>query len=237
MVRLSDVWRGQAPHYAEIYQAQGWVRIPSFLAEAEASTLYQHLKSRTDWRQVLNSGDKVIELDRTARAGMGVTQRDRLDDAVYAAARTGFQYRYETIRVADDRLAGAPESPLTDFADHMRSSEVLNALRMITGSEDINFADAQATAYSPGDFLTAHDDAVDGKGRRAAYVYGLTPVWRIEWGGLLLFHQNSAVQGLAPEGNALTIFSVPRIHSVSEVTRAAPYRRYSVTGWLRCLED
>jgi Rps23 Pro-64 3,4-dihydroxylase Tpa1-like proline 4-hydroxylase len=36
-----------------------------------------------------------------------------------------------------------------------------------------------------------------------------------------------------PSMNMLTIFRVGQTHSVSEVTRAAAYRRYSITGWLR----
>jgi Rps23 Pro-64 3,4-dihydroxylase Tpa1-like proline 4-hydroxylase len=117
----------------------------------------------------------------------------------------------------------------------MSSGDVRDFLRVVTGAEDIQYADAQATAYSPGDFLTGHDDAVTGKSRRAAYVFGLTPMWRLEWGGLLLFHgsDGNVERGLVPAFNSLNLFAVPRMHSVSEVTRAAAYRRYSITGWLR----
>ena len=108
-------------------------------------------------------------------------------------------------------------------------------LRDVTGEDRIAFADAQATAYAPGDFLTGHDDAVGGKKRLAAYVFGLTPVWRVEWGGLLLFHgsDGDVDAGLAPRFNTLNVFAVPQTHSVSMVTREAPSRRYSITGWLR----
>jgi Rps23 Pro-64 3,4-dihydroxylase Tpa1-like proline 4-hydroxylase len=108
-------------------------------------------------------------------------------------------------------------------------------LRRVAGCGDIAFADAQGTAYSPGDFLTGHDDAFEGKNRRAAYVFSLTPVWRLEWGGLLIMHGDgdAPARAYAPEMNVLTIFRVGQMHSVSEVTRAAAYRRYSITGWLR----
>ncbi len=110
-----------------------------------------------------------------------------------------------------------------------------DVLRIITGEPAIRFADLQATAYSPGDFLTGHDDRFAGKNRLAAYVLGLTPVWRIEWGGLLVMHGEdpSASRAYPPLMNILTLFDVPQMHSVSEVSRAAAYRRYSVTGWLR----
>ena len=92
-----------------------------------------------------------------------------------------------------------------------------------------------ATAYGPGHFLTAHDDEVAGKKRHAAYVYNLTPTWRIDWGGLLLFHgaDGHVARGFTPSFNALNLFAVPQPHSVSMVAPFAANRRYSVTGWLR----
>ena len=51
----------------------------------------------------------------------------------------------------------------------------------------------------------------------------------------MLFHDaaGDVECGLTPRFNALNIFAVPQLHSVSMVNRAAPYRRYSITGWLR----
>jgi Rps23 Pro-64 3,4-dihydroxylase Tpa1-like proline 4-hydroxylase len=104
----------------------------------------------------------------------------------------------------------------------------------VIGPSDVAFADAQATRYGPGDFLTAHDDAVEGKHRRAAYVFGLSRDWRAEWGGLLLFHEpEGEVRGYVPQYNALNLFAVPQPHSVSLVAPFAPRERLSVTGWLR----
>jgi Rps23 Pro-64 3,4-dihydroxylase Tpa1-like proline 4-hydroxylase len=108
-------------------------------------------------------------------------------------------------------------------------------LRDITRLAGIDFADMQATAYAPGDFLTPHTDDVAGKNRVAAYVLNLTPKWEVEWGGMLAIHDPEAnrVLGLPPAFNRLNLFAVPRLHSVTEVTRIAPNRRYSLTGWLR----
>lgn len=213
------------------------VTIAPFLAEGQAEALYHFLRQRDDWRQVVNSGpDKVFELDRATRAGMAPEQLRALDEAVYAGARRDFQFRYEAIRVPDDEAArAASDDPLAAFARFMSGGTARDLLRRISGDGAIRFADAQATAYSPGDFLTRHDDAVAGKNRSAAYVLSLNPQWRIEWGGLLLMHgpDEHGAQALVPGFNRLNLFAVPQLHSVSEVTRAAPYRRYSVTGWLR----
>lgn len=222
------------------FQKHGRVHIPEFLHTDDASALYERLRNRTDWMQVLATTNGAVELDRSTRAQLDEEQNKALNNAVYAQARTGFQYRFETVRVPDsanDRAAGT--DIVFRFAEFMSTNGVRDFLRTITGSGDIEYADAQATAYAPGDFLTGHDDAVEGKFRRAAYVFGLTPVWRLEWGGLLLFHGSDGHVdcGLVPTFNTLNLFKVPQLHSVSEVTHAAAYRRYAITGWLRAGEQ
>ena len=124
---------------------------------------------------------------------------------------------------------------LSEFSRLMQSKPMLDLLRAITGHAGVAFTDGHATAYGPGDFLTGHDDDVAGKNRLAAYVYGLTPHWRLEWGGLLLFHghMDRTAAGLVPRFNTLDLFAVPQQHSVSQVTASASHRRFAVTGWLR----
>ena len=219
---------------AAVYARTGHVRLTRFLADPRP--LADHLVARTDWVQVINSGATVYELDRSARAALTPQKSVALDAAVFEGARTGFQYRFDTIRVPDDEGAriGNP-TPLNGLAAWMSCGEARAALRAICGVSEIDFADAQATMFGPGDFLTGHDDAVPGKCRHAAYVLGLTPTWRIEWGGLLLFHaeQGTALKGEMPGFNTLDLFAVPQMHSVSLVSPAAARARLSVTGWLR----
>ena len=228
--------RGDEAELAARFAATGVVSIPRILDEASAIALHALLRQREDWRQVIGGADRLVELDRPTRAGLSEEQRGQLDQAVYAGAREGFQFRYETLRIPDspaERAASA--DPLAAFAAWWSSEPALGLLRRIAGAPHIAFADMQATAYSPGDFLTAHDDDVAGKNRVAAYVLNLTPKWRVEWGGLLAFHDESGpeVSALAPAFNRLNLLRVPRRHSVTEVTRAAAYRRYALTGWLR----
>ena len=222
---------------ARRFAERGRLSIPDILAPESATALHQHLRERGDWLQVINSGDKLFELDRTTRAEMPADQLLGLDDAVYAGARYGFQYRYESLRVPDDEPARAAlnNDLLARFASWWSSGAARDFLRAVTGAPDMAFADAQATAYSPGDFLTGHDDAVAGKGRIAAYVLNLTPQWRTEWGGLLVFPdaEGSTAEAFIPGFNRLSLLRVPQPHSVSEVSRAAAFRRYAITGWLR----
>jgi Rps23 Pro-64 3,4-dihydroxylase Tpa1-like proline 4-hydroxylase len=234
MIRMNP--RQDVSALAQRFREEGRVHIPEFLHADDAKALYEKLRYRTDWVQVLATTNGAVELDRPTRAQLDENQVKALNEAVYAQARSGFQYRFETARVPDSVSERAANSDIISrFAEFMSTDRVRDFLRMITGSGEIEYADAQATAYAPGDFLTGHDDDVQGKFRRAAYVFGLTPIWRLEWGGLLLFHGSDGHvdRGLAPTFNTLNLFKVPQLHSVSEVTQAAAYRRYAITGWLR----
>ena len=226
----------------EVARAQfardGFVQLMPWLADDCAAALQAELVERVDWRELVNSGEMVFELDREGQSRLGSDERARLDALVAAGARSGFQYRYESIRIPDDRHGRALDTDLLGrFALFMSSEAVLLVLRQITGVEDVDFVDAQATSYRPGDFLTAHHDEVAGKNRRAAYVFGLSEGWNAEWGGLLLFHDmaGDVTRGLKPRFNCLNLFRVPQTHSVSQVATFAATNRISVTGWLRAL--
>jgi Rps23 Pro-64 3,4-dihydroxylase Tpa1-like proline 4-hydroxylase len=225
-----------AERLAARFSQTGRVHIPDFLEIEQAAELSRHLRERQDWRLVLNDGEKLFELDRASQAALDEAKRAQLDLAVYQRARRDFQFRYETVRVPDsqeERLADP--TLLVDFARFLSSQECLSFLRSVTGLGGISFADAQATAYGPQHFLTTHDDAVAGKNRYAAYVFNLTPEWRADWGGLLMFHgaDGHIEEAFTPRFNALNIFRVPQLHSVSFVAPFVPFRRYAVTGWLR----
>lgn len=221
---------------AKQYREKRRLHIPDFLENEDADCLYKSLREANDWKLVINQGEKLFELDRRAQADLSSEQRYDLDQAIYKSARYDFQFQYETIRVPDGkRERQKDQSALNRFAQFLSSEPVISFMKTVTGEKDIQYADAQATAYGLGHFLNGHDDAVQGRNRRAAYVFNLTPVWRIEWGGLLLFHGSDGhvEQGFSPAFNALNIFSVPQPHSVSVVAPFAANRRYSITGWLR----
>jgi Rps23 Pro-64 3,4-dihydroxylase Tpa1-like proline 4-hydroxylase len=185
---------------------------------------------------VLNAGPKVYEIPRRQFLAMDEEQLRKLDALIAAEARHGFQYRYEAIRVPDDAgTRGQLPDLLARFVEFLSSPPVITFLRAVTGGAGIDFADGQATSYSPGHFLTLHDDDVAGKNRQAAYVFGLTANWRAEYGGLLMFHaaDGNIEEAFTPAMGALRLFAVPAPHSVSYVTPFAPEPRLSVTGWLR----
>ncbi len=219
---------------ARIYEAEGRVRVDNLLEEGPLELLDYFQRSR-DWIHVINTENGVLELDSADKERMRPDEWAQIEAQAHERARHGFQYRYEALRVPEQHELGQERDLLAEFARLMGSTAMVDLLRAITGTSGLAFTDGQATAYGHGDFLTGHDDDVAGKGRIAAYVYGLTPGWRIEWGGLLLFHgeRERSAAALAPRFNTLDLFAVPQQHSVSLVTPAAAHRRFAVTGWLR----
>ncbi len=216
----------------DLYAATGRIQIRPFLAPGQAEALRDHLQARADWRLAFRAGAPASEI----AADASPTQRQALAKLAAPPAGKAFHYLFDRIRLIDTVGEGAADDGLAgEFARFLSSAPVIELLRAITGDGAVGFAQAQATRYAPGHFLTVHNDREDETGRIAAYVLGLTDGWRPEWGGLLLFHdeRGDVEQGLVPRMNALNLFRVPVRHSVSLVAPFAPAPRYSVTGWFR----
>lgn len=221
---------------ARQFADNGRLQIADFLMPDAAEALRTHLCGRTDWRHVINGDSQIFEIPADQYDALPVAERQRIEEAMFAKAGHGFQFQFDTIRVPDGRAARlASASPIDVFAQLMSAPATLALLRTITGAASIAFADAQATRYRKGDFLTRHDDAVAGKNRQLAYVLGMTPGWQAEWGGLLLFNDpdGGVIDVVTPRFNSLSLFAVRQPHSVSYIAPYAPMERLSLTGWLR----
>lgn len=214
----------------EAFAQQQRLQVADFLTADSAHALHEALSNDIGWKLTANRGEEILDFDLEAVARWAPEQHALLDKAVAMGGRFGFQFRYEVIRLTETSTG-----PLAQFRDFMSSPAVLALLRTITDTDDIAFADAHASRYRPGHFLSTHDDRVDKMGRRAAYVMNLTPQWRPDWGGLLQFFDNrgDVTRAFMPNYNTLNIFSVPQLHNVSWVTPLAAAPRYAVTGWLR----
>lgn len=217
---------------AQAFRRDGHVRMQRFLTQG-APELYRHIEASRDWVQVINHEDGAHEIAWTEWSAPDSAIRREIEPAMHERACDGFQYSYSALRIPPE--GEATDDPVIErLAQFMRSDELVGFLGKITGVASPRFTDGQVTAYGPGDFLTGHDDDLDGSGRRAAFVLGMTPQWRLEWGALLLFHEIGGVDiaGVLPQFNTLNLFAVPKYHSVTMVTPAAPRRRMAVTGWL-----
>ena len=214
----------------------GRLQIEDFLAPDCASQLRSGLEASDRWRHIFNAADRTIEVPGADWDGTPDANRVSVLNVIDEAAAYDFQYQYDTIRVPDrpdDRASST--SPLDGFAEFLSSPPVLDLLMAITGSDDLVYADCQATRYRSGDFLTPHNDELEGMHRRFAYVLGLTPNWLPRWGGLLHFvdAKGGVDETITPRFNALSLFAIGQSHYVSQVATYAPIPRISVTGWLR----
>jgi SM-20-related protein len=223
--------------HASAFAKRRRAHVPELLAAGAAERLQTWLEQSAQWSLVLHDGQNVREATPEQRRHTDAAWERQMAAYAYARAREGFEFLYEHRRVADDpRERAADDTPLARFVDFVNSSQFLEFARRLTGFADIVRADAQATRYRPGDFLTQHDD-LDKTGRklrRAAYVFNLTPRWRTDWGGQLQFigPDGHVTEAWAPRFNALNVFAVPQPHAVSIVAPFAVGFRYAVTGWL-----
>ena len=208
--------------YARAYAAGGIVRIGNVLAPDSAETVAQIMEG-LPWQLSLSESGEGDENARIA--------------ATLEKARSGFAYQYLKYPMLQTYFGGKdPGHPIHEVSEYLNGPEFLGLLRTVTGRPDIRKAMASATNFRPGDFLTWHDDSSDDSDTRVvAYTLSFTRLWRADWGGQLLFHDPNGqiAAGLAPAFNCLTLFTVPRAHSVATVAPYAGAPRLSIVGWGR----
>jgi Rps23 Pro-64 3,4-dihydroxylase Tpa1-like proline 4-hydroxylase len=218
-----------------LIQSTGRVHLPQALEESKAGDILSNLR-RADWRLAIGGLRGTYNFRPSDIAALDVSAQSRFVDAAYAHASGEFQFMFDSFRISDEVDAGRlVEGMLADFYRELNSKEGIAFLRALTGDDNVRYADAQATRYRPGHFLTTHTDQHDSKGRLYAYVLNLTPSWLPDWGGLLQFHADDGhiAEAYTPRWNALNVFKVPRKHAVSFVAPFAAAHRLSITGWLR----
>jgi hypothetical protein len=221
---------------AEIFARHGRVHIPAILMPSSAMRIHHCLERETPYILTANSGDGERDVWEGDIAGVEREKLDVLIAAIHASARDGFQFMHETHRLTGDGEPYAdPSHYHAAIVRFLNGAEFLDFARAVTAMPRIAFADAQATRYAPGHFLTMHDDNFPERKRLAAYVLSMTPRWRPDWGGILMFPQRDGhiAEGYTPGFNALNLFRVPQPHLVSMVAPFAGASRYSITGWLR----
>ena len=226
-VRTAPPRRPLAHDFAE----NGYVRAPDFLEDLTAQAISNLLP---DLPYVLVASDVdgatlVINDAVVARFGeAGV--RGLLRDTLAHAAR-GFAFIHQSYPLQDeyDRTPSHPVNRITDF---LQSRAFLDVGAEILG-RPVGGVRVQVSRYRKGDFLTLHDDSHTRDRRLAAFTLGMTRGWRPDWGGQLLFHDEAGdiTHGFAPGFNILTVFKVPRLHSVAPVAAYAAQPRLSLTGW------
>lgn len=222
------------------FAAYNRIEAPSFLREEDARALHAAIVSEQKRNLVFFANGRHYDLDAAGWRALDDLKKRQTEAIIFNEARNGFSYLYENVPIYDRWRAGRDLSPaLAAAAEFLNSEPFLGFMRAMTGFADIAFADGQGTLYGPGHFLTLHNDDVEGKNRRAAFVLNLTPEWREDWGGYLnFFTEDGAIEeAMMPAFNTLRVFAVPVRHSVGYVAPFAGASRVAVTGWLRAGKD
>lgn len=220
------------PQLSARFQREGRVLIRDFFEPAVVTALARAVDG-IDWSLSFRDTQGDRQLTGEQLRQMSPAQRAELADGIHKLAGQGFQFSFYT-----DSLVAAAKRGDTDllarFMRWMADEQFMAKIRAISGVTEINRVYAQATMYSRGNFLVAHDDHVDAENRRLAYVINLTPRWQAEWGGMLHFcaPDGSISESFFPHFNSLALFRVPQTHFVSYVPPFAQGERTAITGWL-----
>jgi len=217
------------------FQNCGRIHIPAILERSSADWLHHVLQEEVPWQLHFNEAGKNYDLHRDQVAVLPESKRVMLIEQLTRNAGTRFQYLFHNYPISDAVLQNTGAISIHDFHAFVNAPDTLRIIRDITGAADITFADCQATRYQAGQFLTTHNDDLEGKDRRIAYVFNFTRDWRPDFGGLLLFldEQGHIEEGYLPLFNSLNLFRIPALHCVSYVTPFAIGGRYSISGWFR----
>lgn len=214
------------------------LHIPDFFNSEFATSVHEALTGDVPWTRTMVINGQGVEAP--LKAFLAADQRRlQLEAEVANTAQSGFQYSYDSYRLSGQleagRRVGGDFAPVEAVYDFLNSEVFLAFVRQITDDQAPAYCDAHVTRFGAGNFLNRHHDGNTNTGRLYAYVLNLTPIWQTDWGGVLLFQDETqnVTMGYPPRYNALNIFRVPQWHSVSQVASFVQAHRYSITGWVR----
>ena len=106
-----------AENLSRAYQARSRLHVPNFLIPEDAERLAASFEAERSWKLMMNQGDRLFELDPEVQAGLTREKAEQVDQAVYAAATSSFQFRYNSIKApiaeADRDARPTPARPRT----------------------------------------------------------------------------------------------------------------------------
>ncbi len=212
-------------------------RIANVLKSDIAQRLQEVLLNKLSYELAYVAGDQNLSMPMERLSTLSPEQRRQLFSAIYSEASrgVGFLYGRFDLNEAKDSVSNKDHEFLYEVYSFLNSPDMFLAIQKITGIDDIQSADAQATSYRVGHFLTRHRDDLSGQERRLAYVFGFSQTWHPDWGGLLQFFEEDGTprDAWAPQFNTLSLFNVSHVHSVTHIAPYAAAPRLSITGWFR----
>ncbi|XOV79510.1 MAG: 2OG-Fe(II) oxygenase [Aestuariibacter sp.] len=216
------------------YQNNHITRVENLLTEASAAEITRHIATKVPFKSAFMRNGEVKTLSAEEFQRLPQAEQQSIQTEVNNGAAKGFGFLYGTYRI--DEQTDSKEHPLlATLYQELNSETVLQQIREITGISTIRAANAQVTRYTPGHFLTRHNDLNSHEERRIAYVISFCPTWHPDWGGLLqFFEQNGTpMQSYTPQFNTMMLFDVVHPHSVTYITPFCQQARLSITGWFK----
>ena len=211
------------------YIKKNRIMIEDILEIDSLNVVVDKLKNNTKYLNAYSLNGKYIQSSDEDLKSMLPNEMRVILQSVYAGASRGvgfFYGRYEVTINEKDVL-------LKELYDYLNNENTLQLISKITGVKALRSANVQLTRYVSGNFLTRHNDVLPSKQRAIAFVFGFTPEWHPDWGGLLHFYKKNGqlTDTFVPKNNVLSLFDVHLPHSVSYVAPFASATRYSITGW------
>lgn len=221
------------------YREDGRVRVENVFDLEVAERIRRCCIDDVPYEFLFYVDGKNVAISAREMNGLDLAQRKELQQSMISAASDGVGFFYCGYKMT--RMKDAPNDNLEflhGVFDYLNSEEMLAFAGDVAGRDDLRSADAQFTRYTSGHYLTRHQDDVGTEMRRIAYVLSLSKGWHPDWGGLLQFFEDDGTPRDAwlPTFNAMAIFDVRHVHSVTFVTPFAKEPRYSLTGWFRAME-
>ncbi|MFN3509868.1 MAG: 2OG-Fe(II) oxygenase [Tsuneonella troitsensis] len=232
--------RAELQNAAARFARTGRAQVRDFLTPESANEIRDVLTTQTPWGLSVQAGERGAPHQVRAEALSDPSTRQQMGESAQkaaAAAASGefafFHARYSLVEAYLGKWR--PDGPHDLLLEYLNAPDFLEPMRAVTGIREIVKADAHASLFAAGHYLTRHVDAHSGEGRRVAYVLNFAPDdWHTDWGGYLVFfdEEGDIVEGFRPRFNALNLFRVPQAHSVTFVPPFAPAARFAISGWL-----
>lgn len=212
--------------------AAGRIRVAPALDPNAAQALRLELTDSPAWVRTMRQGNTERELNAATLAALTPPHLAAIEQLAQQGDDTVFRFLHDAIRIPKDSAGRRERGTLLDAcSEALNSSATLDLMSELTQTAVRSFR-GDATRYLPGHFLTTHNDGRRYGTRVLAFVLNLSD-WHIDWGGLMLFHDDhgDAKCAWTPRFNCANLFRVPQYHSVSCVTPLARAPRLTVSGW------
>jgi len=201
-----------------------------------AEKIFDCLKADVQWQMSYREGDKDVVVHQAELKTWSDQKIAVFHAALTNQAREGYQFFYNRYPMIDSHIDGQdPGLFLHQVTEFLNGEDFIKFAHYITGDLDIRKSEPQATLYSPGNFLKAHDDFSSPElDRRYAMVFNFTKDWESHWGGLLqILGEEGIKETVMPTFNSVSILKLPQVHQVSYVAPFAMKPRFAITSWLR----